>query len=247
METGKNESEISEEEIENCNKEIDSYKQIINNYKLKIDNYELNIIQNESNINENEVKINDYVKKIEILEYSINKIYSKKEYKLNNCENKIKKSLNFTNLIESNLEEYKNQNKTYSLKIDEMHKNQIIMNQTQSDIIKKIEKIENMKNIHNNLVNDFNLLMDDYAILKNSYHDKEKINISLNDENKHLKIKLEGINCCICYSRKPNIVFTSCKHLVICSQCEIANRRITRFRKCPICRKDYTGILKIHN
>ena len=29
-----------------------------------------------------------------------------------------------------------------------MHKNQIIMNQTQSDIIKKIEEIENKKNLY---------------------------------------------------------------------------------------------------
>lgn len=207
------ESIIDKNKCKIYERRINNYKKIINNYKLKIDNYELNVTQNELNINENEIKKNNYIEK---LEYSIDKIYSKKEYKLNTCEDKINNSVNLTNIIKNNLEECKSNNITNSLKIEEMNKNQTIMNKKQCNILKTIEEME-------------------------------KINNSLNDENKHLKMKLEGINCCICYSRKPNIVFTSCKHLVICSQCEIANRRITQLRKCPICRKDYTAILKIHN
>ena len=38
--------------------------------------------------------------------------------------------------------------------------------------------------------------------------------------------------CVVCYENKPNILFTECLHIVICSSCDTKGK----FTKCPFCR-----------
>ena len=38
--------------------------------------------------------------------------------------------------------------------------------------------------------------------------------------------------CVVCYAKKPNIIFTDCYHLCVCSNCDEEGE----FNKCPLCR-----------
>ena len=39
-------------------------------------------------------------------------------------------------------------------------------------------------------------------------------------------------HCIVCFENDPNILFTDCKHICICCECE----KTTQFKKCPCCR-----------
>jgi hypothetical protein len=55
-----------------------------------------------------------------------------------------------------------------------------------------------------------------------------------------LKYNNEDV-CCCCLTAKPNIIFTSCSHKVLCGDCmgKMSNKR------CPVCKKNSTTYLKI--
>jgi hypothetical protein len=65
----------------------------------------------------------------------------------------------------------------------------------------------------------------------------EMIDIILNHG---LKYNNEEV-CCCCLGAKPNIIFSTCSHKVLCSDCveKLGNKR------CPLCKKNYTTYLKL--
>jgi len=70
------------------------------------------------------------------------------------------------------------------------------------------------------------------------------LRISIKDhENKKLECKLDDIerqiNCCICFQKKKNILFSPCNHVVCCKECSM------RVDKCPCCKADIKYTTKI--
>ena len=53
--------------------------------------------------------------------------------------------------------------------------------------------------------------------------------------------------CIICASKKVDVAFVDCGHMISCEKCaNIIKNDIKYKRKCPICRKDIKNILKIY-
>ena len=49
--------------------------------------------------------------------------------------------------------------------------------------------------------------------------------------------------CVICYENIPNVLFSDCLHMVVCSRCN----KVGRIRSCPICRTNLNRVkIKIH-
>ena len=44
--------------------------------------------------------------------------------------------------------------------------------------------------------------------------------------------------CVICYENKPNVIYSDCLHMVICSTCD----KNGRFKRCPFCRTRVNGL-----
>ena len=88
------------------------------------------------------------------------------------------------------------------------------------------------------LTNYYNINYDQYITLGGI---NEDINDNENIEEATNEIKIinesqtfKSVECVICLTNPPNVLFCNCGHIAICSDCE----KIEEFNKCPICKTE---------
>lgn len=90
----------------------------------------------------------------------------------------------------------------------------------------------------------------------NKDHLEMALELSLKDQYKDFIPDEDELNelvshklCIVCSEKKSDVAFIDCGHMVTCENCanKIKGNPMRYMRKCPVCRKEIKGILKIYS
>ena len=129
------------------------------------------------------------------------------------------------------------------------HKNYVRKNGIDNHLLKCHSDIENTPTISTISTND-----NESFVGWNKDHIDLALELSIKDQYKDFIPNEDELNemisqklCIICASKKVDVAFVDCGHMISCEKCaNIIKNDIKYKRKCPICRKDIKNILKIY-
>ena len=94
--------------------------------------------------------------------------------------------------------------------------------------------IKGINEIHIKLLSYYNVNYEQYRILGGNIEEQEEQEENITREVKIINSSqsFKSVECVICLSNPPNVLFCNCGHLCLCSECE----KLKISNKCPICK-----------